>query len=203
VESIELRLGAALVRLQLEPEVDRLGTQLNPCPGAGQALREWWLVTRKTPGPPESFGWEVRLASCCHSTERQKGESRDKTPFVVGRCAKPQHMHRQCSKNVADFAICTSIRASGEGAHKRELHNKRVRKCDGRRATEPLQTRGEGSKTQEAECKGTGPAFDRASQRDLFLAENGEEANHRLNSLIEIRDMELLIGGVNVVIGQA
>src|ERR1700676_5595339 len=37
----------------------------------------------------------------------------------------------------------------------------------------------------------------------LFLAENGEEANHRLNALIEIRDMKFLIGGVNVVIGKA
>ena len=38
---------------------------------------------------------------------------------------------------------------------------------------------------------------------NLLLAEDCQKTNHRFNALVEIWNMEFLIGGVNVVIGKA
>ena len=142
-ESIELRLGAALVRLQSE--------------GAARVVAGNSENLRALPSP---FGGEVRLASCCHSTERPKGESRDKTPFVVGRCAKPQYgctVHVAMTQSSARIAQPTVQPAA---RHKtRRIAQQTCQGDGGGEATELFKTRRRGSKTQEAECQRKGPGF--------------------------------------------
>ncbi len=89
--------------------------------------REWWLETRNFRVLPK----EIRLASCCHSIERPEGESRDKTPFVAVRCAKPQQDALPLQQNAESFAKCTKNRAAGLMANRGALHNKRVREYGG------------------------------------------------------------------------
>src|ERR1039458_5089298 len=74
----------------------------------------------ENPRPSIALRREVRLASCCHSTERRKGESRDKTPFVVGHCAKPQQDAPSMQQ---------------QGFRARQLHNTSCRTKRGRRYT--------------------------------------------------------------------
>jgi len=125
--SIELRLGAALVRLPLQPGPGLIRKPAfwiirAPLRGAARVV----AGNSENPSPPESFrrgGPPRKLLPLYRALER---ESRDKTPFVVGRCAKPQYMHLLCSNGGAPHVNCTSRVAIGERAYGCDWHNKRV-----------------------------------------------------------------------------
>ena len=163
--------------------------------GRRRALREWWLVTRKTPSPPESFrrgGPPRKLYATLPSVGRGSQEIKPHLLYVA--VQNPNRLHLLCSKSENLHEKCTSIRAIGKRAHLRKLHNKRVREAREGEWQSLFQTRGRGGKTQEAECKQTaqlltGPL----DAMQNYCAEDRQEANDGLNALVEIRNMELLI----------
>ena len=58
-------------------------------------------------------------------------------------------------------------------------------------------------KLEQAKGPGLWLGLQLTKESRLLLAENRQKANHRLNALVEVRNMELLIGSVDVVVGQS